>query len=393
MTAIALATIVTVALALIFDFTNGFHDAANATSTVIATKSLKPKTAVIVSAVFNFLPAFIIGTAVANTIAKTVDMDALPEVASNAIPMGVRVTLAALLGAILWNLITWALGLPSSSSHALIGGLIGAGISAGGVDAISSSTVQKTAIAIVASPLIALVVALIASFLIRGIQRVFHLDEDHEFFRWGQVVSSAFLSWGHGSNDAQKTMGVIAATLYSAGYLHADDASSLNPSTWVIFSAQAAISIGTFYGGWRIIETMGLKITHITRASGMAANLGAITSINGATHLGVPISTTHAAASSVIGSGLGNSHRVHLNTIGRMVMAWIITLPSAGIVGYITFKATVLPDKIAFAVTIMLIIALLSYLIRLMFTTTTAEDVERALPQDVEALINLEDKQ
>lgn len=392
MNAIAIATIVTVLLAILFDFTNGFHDAANATSTVIATRSLKPKAAVVLSAIFNFLPAFIIGTAVANTIAKTVNMDALPSVAQGSIPMGVRVTLAALLGAILWNLITWSLGLPSSSSHALIGGLIGAGISAGGLDAISASTVQKTAIAIIASPVIALLVAAIASFLIRGIQRVFKLDDNHEFFRWGQVASSAFLSWGHGSNDAQKTMGVIAATLYSAGYLQAEDASKLNPSTWVIFGAHAAIALGTLYGGWRIIETMGLKITHITRASGMAANLGAITSINGATALGVPISTTHAAASSVVGSGLGNRQRVHLGTIGRMVMAWVITLPMAGIVGFFTLKATVLPDTAAITVTTLLIIGVVGYLIRLMFTTTTAQDVERALPQDVELMIDLEQR-
>ena len=386
------ATVITVALALIFDFSNGFHDAANASATVIATKSLKPRTAVAMSAIFNFLPAFVIGTAVANTIAKTVNMDALPAVAEGAIPMGLRVTLAALLGAIFWNFFTWALGLPSSSSHALIGGLIGAGISAGGTEAISWSTVQKTAIAIFASPLIAFLVAILASFLIRGIQKAFKLSDDHEAFRWGQIFSSAWLSWGHGSNDAQKTMGIIAAALYSAGYLVAEDASKLNPTTWVIFAAQAAIAIGTFYGGWRIIETMGLKITHITRASGMAANLGAITSINGATHLGIPISTTHAAASSVIGSGVGNGHVVHLRTIGRMMVAWVVTLPSAGIVGFVAFKATVLPGKLSFLVTGTLIVALLSYAIRLMFSATTAADVERALPVAVAEEVELEDK-
>lgn len=385
-------TVLTIALALLFDFSNGFHDAANATSTVIATKSLKPRTAVIISAVFNFLPAFVIGTAVANTISKTVNIDALPSAATAAIPFGLRVTLAALLGAIFWNFFTWAYGLPSSSSHALIGGLIGAGISAGGLDAVSWSTVQKTVLAIFASPLIAFLVAILASWLIRFIRKVFNLSEDHEFFRWGQIFSSAFVSWGHGSNDAQKTMGIMAAALYSAGYLQAEDASKLSPSTWVIFAAQFAIAVGTFYGGWRIIETMGLKITHITRASGLAANLGAITSINGATHLGVPISTTHAAASSVIGSGVGSGHVVHIKTIGKMMTAWIVTLPSAGFVGYVTYKATVLPGKFAAVVTGLLIVALLSYAIRLMFTATTAEDVERALPQDVESLIPFTDK-
>lgn len=385
-------TVLTIGLALLFDFSNGFHDAANATSTVIATKSLKPKQAVILSAVFNFLPAFVIGTAVANTISKTVKIDALPAVASSAIPLGLRVTLAALLGAIFWNFLTWAYGLPSSSSHALIGGLIGAGVSAGGFDAVSWSTVQKTVVAIFASPFIAFLVAVLASWIIRAVKKIFKLNDDHEAFRWGQILSSAFVSWGHGSNDAQKTMGIMAAALYSAGYLHADDASKLSPSTWVIFAAQFAIAVGTFYGGWRIIETMGLKITHITRASGLAANLGAITSINGATHLGVPISTTHAAASSVIGSGVGSGHVVHLRTIGRMVLAWVVTLPSAGIVGFITYRATVLPGALSGVVTGILIVALLAYAIRLMFTATTAADVERALPVDVEQSINLTDK-
>lgn len=385
-------TVITIALALIFDFSNGFHDAANATSTVIATKSLKPKQAVLLSAIFNFLPAFVIGTAVANTISKTVKMNELPQVAAGVIPFGLRVTLAALLGAIFWNFFTWAYGLPSSSSHALIGGLIGAGISAGGNDAISWSTVQKTVAAIFISPLVAFLIAVIASWLIRGIKKAFKLDDDHEAFRWGQIFSSAFVSWGHGSNDAQKTMGIMAAALYSAGYLHSESASKLTPSTWVIFAAQFAIAIGTFYGGWRIIETMGLKITHITRASGLAANLGAITSINGATHLGVPISTTHAAATSVIGSGVGSGHVVHLRTIGRMMLAWVVTLPSAAIVGFITYKATVLPGAMAAVVTGLLIVALLAYAIRLMFSATTAADVERALPQVVEQQVQFEDK-
>lgn len=377
-------TVLTVSLAILFDFSNGFHDAANATSTVIASKSLKPRTAVILSAIFNFLPALVIGTAVANTIAKTVNLDALPAVAEGALPMGVRVTLAALIGAIFWNFLTWAVGMPSSSSHALIGGLIGAGFSAAGSQAVSWSTVDKTVIAIFASPLIAFLIAFIASFLIRGVQKVFKMDEDHEFFRWGQIFSSAFLSWGHGSNDAQKTMGIIAATLYSAGYLQAEDASKLHPPTWVIYAAAAAIALGTFYGGWRIIETMGLRITRITRASGLAANIGAITSINGATHLGIPISTTHAASSSVIGSGVGSGHKVNLLTVRNMVSAWIITLPMAAIVGFITFKATVLPGALSWIVTGTLILVLLGWAFRMMLTADGADSVEAKLPSDRE---------
>ena len=379
--ALLIATVVTVALALLFDFTNGFHDAANATSTVIATGSLKPRQAVVLSAIFNFLPAIVIGTAVANTISKTVNMDSLPAVSAGAIPLGLKVTLAALLGAIFWNFLTWHYGMPSSSSHALIGGLIGAGIAAGGTQAVSWSTVQKTAIAIFASPFIAFIVAVLASYLVRGIRKAFGLDEDHEFFRWSQIGSSAFVSWGHGTNDAQKTMGIIAATLYSAGYLHADDATKLSPPTWVIFAAQAAIAIGTFYGGWRIIETMGMKLTRITRASGLAANLGAITSINGATHLGVPISTTHAAASSVIGSGVGSGHRVHFRTIRNMATAWVFTLPSAAIVGALTYKLTALPGIVGLIFSTALIVGLLVWAYRLTLSATKADDVARSVAE------------
>ena len=391
MTSILIATICVVALALIFDFTNGFHDAANATSTVIATKSLKPKTAVLLSAVFNFLPAFVMGVAVANTISKIVNIDDLPKATSGQVPIGLHVMLAALLGAIFWNFFTWSFGMPSSSSHALIGGLLGAGISAGGYDSISWGSVHKAVWAIFLSPLIALVVALLAVQLVKGIQKIFKLGDDHEFFRWGQITTSALLSWGHGSNDAQKSMGVIAAALYAGGYLQATDSANLQPSTWVIFAAQIAIALGTFYGGWRIIETMGLKLTHISRASGMAANLGAITSINGATHFGIPVSTTHAAASSVIGSGLGSRHKVQFGTIGRMVTAWVFTLPCAAGVGFVTYKTTTLPGVFTYLVPGLLIVALLGYGIRLMITSTTSEDIERALPKDVAEFIEMSD--
>ena len=223
MNAVLIATVVTVALAILFDFTNGFHDAANATSTVIATRSLKPKQAVVLSAVFNFLPAFVVGTAVANTISKTVKLDSLPIVAAGGVPYGIRVTLAALVGAIFWNYLTWHFGLPSSSSHALIGGLIGAGVSAGGLDAVSWDSVKKTVLAIFASPAVAFAIALIASLIVRALVKAFKGNEDSEFFRWAQVASSAWVSWGHGSNDAQKTMGIIVGLLVATkrrGYAH-----------------------------------------------------------------------------------------------------------------------------------------------------------------------------
>ncbi len=384
MDVILFAVIVTVALAILFDFTNGFHDAANATSTVIATRSLKPKTAVWLSAIFNFLPAFIVGTAVANTISKTVAIDALPSVASGGVPLGVRMTLAALLGAVFWNYLTWHFGLPSSSSHALIGGLIGAGISAGGLGAISWDSVKTTVAAIFASPIIAFIIAIIAVQLVRLLQRAFKIHEDSEFFRWAQVGSSAWVSWGHGSNDAQKTMGVVAATLFAGGYLVDTDASSLEPPIWVVFLAHAAIAAGTIWGGWKIIETMGLKITRITRASGFAANLGAISSIEGATNLGVPISTTQAVSASIVGSGVGERRRVNWRVMRDMVIAWFLTLPAAAFVGFVVLKVTVLPDPWSGIATGITIVVLLTWAGWLMLHATTADDIEAELPTESE---------
>jgi len=377
---VLIATIVTVGLAIIFDFTNGFHDAANATSTVIATKSLKPKQAVYLSAVFNFLPAFVVGTAVANTISKTVNLDALggPALASGDVPFGVRVTLAALLGAIFWNYFTWFLGLPSSSSHALIGGLVGAGLSAAGTDAINWESVKKTVLAIFASPAVALTIAFVMMLLLRLLLQTFKWNEDSEFFRWAQVGSSMWVSWGHGSNDAQKTMGIIAATLYSGGYL-TGSADKLEPPTWVVLMAHAAIAIGTVWGGWKIIETMGLKITRISRASGFAANIGAITAIDGATHLGIPISTTQAVSSSIVGSGVGARRKVNWLVMRDMVIAWFVTLPAAGLVGFLVFKLTVLPGALALIAPVIAIVALLVWAGRLMLHADTADDVQEKL--------------
>lgn len=381
---VLIAVIVTVLLAILFDFTNGFHDAANATSTVIATRSLKPKQAVYLSALFNFLPAFIVGTAVANTIAKTVKIDELPPVAAGAVPFGVRVTLAALLGAIFWNYLTWWFGLPSSSSHALIGGLIGAGISAGGFNSVNWSSVRLTVLAIFLSPLVALTLAIVAMWVIRLIQKQFKVDEDSEFFRWAQVGSSMWVSWGHGSNDAQKTMGVIAATLFAGGFITVESGSSLEPPTWVVLLAHAAIALGTVWGGWKIIETMGLKITRITRASGFAANIGSIASIEGATQAGVPISTTQAVSSSIIGSGVGARRKVNWRVMGEMLVAWFLTMPAAAAVGFATFKLTVLPGAFGLIAPAIAIVALLTWATRLMLHAETAEDVAAELPSEEE---------
>jgi PiT family inorganic phosphate transporter len=381
---ILITTIVTIALAVLFDFTNGFHDSANSTATVVATRSLSPRVAVLLAAVFNFLPAFVVGTAVANTITKTVQLGDLPTVAAGAVPYGVRLTLAALLGAIFWNFFTWHRGLPSSSSHALIGGLVGAGIAAGGMGAVNWEIMKDIVIAIVASPVVAGVVAILAVIIILMMTKVFKLHEDHVVYQVGQIASSCWVSWGHGSNDAQKTMGVVAATLFAGGYLGDADPSSLEPPTWVIFGAHAAIAAGTLYGGWSIIETMGLKITKITRATGLAANIGALVSINGATNFGIPISTTQAVSSSIVGSGVGARRRVNWLVMRDMVIAWVFTIPVAAVIGFVVFQLTVLPGVLAYIATITAIVALVIYAAVLMRGAMTAEDVAEELPSEAD---------
>ena len=381
---ILVATIVTIALAVLFDFTNGFHDSANSTATVVATRSLSPRVAVLLAAVFNFLPAFVVGTAVANTITKTVQLGDLPTVAAGAVPYGVRLTLAALLGAIFWNFFTWHRGLPSSSSHALIGGLVGAGIAAGGMGAVNWEIMKDIVIAIVASPVVAGVVAILAVIIILMLTKVFKLHEDHVVYQVGQIASSCWVSWGHGSNDAQKTMGVVAATLFAGGYLGDMDPTSLEPPTWVIFGAHAAIAAGTLYGGWSIIETMGLKITKITRASGLAANIGALVSINGATNFGIPISTTQAVSSSIVGSGVGARRRVNWLVMRDMVIAWVFTIPVAAVIGFVVFQLTVLPGVLAYIATAVAIVALVIYAVVLMRGAMTAQDIAEELPSEAE---------
>jgi PiT family inorganic phosphate transporter len=382
MDVVFVAVFATIALAVLFDFTNGFHDSANSTSTVIATRSLSPRVAVLVAAVFNFLPVFIVGTAVANTITKTVNLDTLPSVAEGAVPFGVRVTLAALIGAIFWNSFTWHRGLPSSSSHALIGGLVGAGLSAAGMNAVNWEIMRDIVIAIFASPLVAFTIAIAAVLVIRLIQRIFKLDEDHVIFQVGQIASSCWVSWGHGSNDAQKTMGVVAATLFAGGYLHAVDAQHLEPPIWVIFGAHAAIALGTLYGGWSIISTLGFKINSVTRASGLGANIGAIVAIEGATNVGIPISTTQAVSSSIVGSGVGVRRLVHWRILVDMAIAWTLKMPAAAIVGFVVFKLTALTDPFSFIATGLAIAALIVYAIYLMRNAVSEKDIEAELPTE-----------
>ncbi|WP_051217925.1 inorganic phosphate transporter [Nocardioides insulae] len=355
---VLISVIFVVFLALLFDFTNGFHDAANAVATTVATKALPGRVAVLYAAVFNFLPAIVGVTLVASTIANTVDVDALAPVGEGAVPLGVRVTFAALVAAVAWNYFTWWLGLPSSSSHALIGGLVGAGLAAGGPEVISWREVTIIVVAIFASPAIAGTVAWLAFRLIRLVQRRGGLEDDHEVFRWGQILSAGAVSWGHGSNDAQKTMGLVAATLGAAGYLSPESGGDYVPPVWVVLAAATMISIGTYWGGWAIIDTMGFKITRLTRASGFAANVGAITAIFGASNQGVPISTTHAAASSIVGAGMSSRRRINWLVMRDMAIAWFVTLPVVGGLGYLTYFVTTLPTNAAWITGIGLMLSL-----------------------------------
>jgi len=363
------ALIAVVALALLFDFTNGFHDAANSVSTVVATRALPAKAAVWFSDFFNFAAVFIVGTAVANTVAKTVHANVT----------GIAVVFAALFAAIAWNYATWWVGMPSSSSHALIGGLVGAGLAAGGTDAISWPSVTKTLIAIVASPLVAFGIAFLAMFLVAAVRNVFNLPDNAKPFKWLQLVSAGAVSFGHGANDAQKTMGAIAALLVGTGHLAAGADGNIAVPTWVEFAAYGSIALGTVWGGWKIIETMGLKITTLHAASGVAANIGAVTSIFGATGLGVPISTTHAAASSVAGAGVGSGMGINLKVVGEMVLAWIITLPTTIVLAFGIFKVTQLPGALAWIAVGLLVAVVGSLIVYAMLHSVKAEDIEAEL--------------
>ncbi len=367
--------VVLVGAALIFDFTNGFHDAANSVGTVVATRALPAKWAPAFSAFFNFAALFVVGTAVASTVGKTVNS----EFASEA------VIFAALFAAIAWNYITWYIGMPSSSSHAIIGGLVGAGLAAGGTGAISWSSVEKAAIGIIASPLVAFTIAFVLMYLVFLVQKLFKMHDDHKAFKGLQLVSAAALSFGHGANDAQKTMGVIGALLLGAGYtqMGADGKTIVLP-LWVELAAYSAIALGTLWGGWKIIETMGLRITTLHANSGAAANIGASTAIFGATALGAPISTTQAAASSVVGAGVSSGKGANWKVVGEMVLAWVLTIPFAAAISFGMFWLTQLPVGLAWVAVGVVVIAFTAWVVKAMRTTIHAADVEAELPADEE---------
>lgn len=313
--------VVVVVTALAFDFTNGFHDTANAMATSIATGALRPRVAVAISGVLNLVGAFL-STEVAKTISGGIVNDAL---------VTPTMIFAGLVGAIIWNLLTWLFGLPSSSSHALFGGLIGAVWVGAGVHGVHFGEVtEKILIPAVASPLIAGFVAMIATYLAYVITRAGRRREVARGFRMGQVASASLVSLAHGTNDAQKTMGVITLTLISAGVL----AHGSGPPVWVIASAGLAIALGTYLGGWRIIRTMGKGLTDIQSPQGFAAESTAATVILASSHLGFALSTTQVCSGGILGAGLGRRlAEVRWGVAGRMVLAWAFTLPAAAAVG------------------------------------------------------------
>ncbi|MFI8998402.1 anion permease [Streptomyces sp. NPDC053542] len=312
---------IVIVTALVFDFTNGFHDTANAMATTISTGALKPKTAVAMSAALNLVGAFL-----SVEVAKTISGGIIDEGA------GIRpeVIFAGLVGAIVWNLLTWLAGLPSSSSHALFGGLIGATLVSVGVGGVNAdAVVMKVLIPAVAAPIVAGLAATAATRLTYRLARDRADEDTAKGYRAGQIASAALVSLAHGTNDAQKTMGVITLALITGGVL----APQADPPLWVIASAGIAIALGTYLGGWRIIRTMGKGITDIQPPQGFAAQTGAAVTILASSHLGFALSTTQVCSGAVMGSGLGRKGGVvRWSTAGRMVIAWGLTLPAAALV-------------------------------------------------------------
>jgi PiT family inorganic phosphate transporter len=321
----ALATIIlVVVVALIFDYINGFHDAANSIATVVSTRVLSPGHAVIWAAFFNFVAAFFFGTAVAKTVGSgMVDLNIVTY----------SVILAGLFGAIIWNLITWYYGLPTSSSHALFGGYAGAAVAKAGFGAIIASGWTKTLIFIVVAPLIGLVVGLLLMTSIYWLFRGTTPMRVDRWFRRLQLTSAAAFSLMHGANDAQKTMGIITGALFAGGYI-----TTFEVPFWVVMAAHAAIGLGTLSGGWRIIKTMGSKITKLQPVGGFAAETGAAVAIYTATALGVGISTTHTITGAIIGVGATRRlSAVRWGVARQIVWAWVLTIPASAAIGAISY--------------------------------------------------------
>jgi len=317
-----------IAVALSFDFLNGLHDAANSIATIVSTRVLKPRYAVAWAAAFNFIAFLFFGLHVAKTIGAGI-------VSTNLVTD--RLIFGALMGAIVWNVVTWIAGIPSSSSHALVGGLVGAGLAKAGLKAIVWDGVSKTAAGIVVSPAFGFLMALLLVLAVSWIFVRARPAAVDRTFRRLQFVSASLYSLGHGGNDAQKTMGIIAVLLYA----HAGRHGAFEVPLWVVLSCQTAMALGTLFGGWRIVHTMGSKITRLSPMQGFCAETGGAITLFTATYLGVPVSTTHTITGAIVGVGAARrTSAVRWGVARRIVVAWIITMPMAGVVAALIYGAS-----------------------------------------------------
>jgi PiT family inorganic phosphate transporter len=346
MTATLTLVVVIIIVALIFDYINGFHDAANSIATVVSTRVLSPAVAVAWAAFFNFVAFVVFGTRVAKTIGgDMVKIDVIQQ------DLRLYVLLAAVLGAIIWNLITWYLGLPTSSSHALVGGYAGAAIAAyGGVSGLLKPEGWiKTLTFIIASPLIGMTAGFILMVTVYWIFHKTSVWKVDKLFRRGQLLSAAAYSLGHGGNDAQKTMGIITAVLAAGGYLAMKPGGKLpDIPLWVVLTAHAAIALGTLSGGWRIVKTMGSKITKLKPVGGFCAETAGAFTLFGATAAGIPVSTTHTITGAIV--GVGSARRlsaVKWGVAGRIVWAWILTIPMAALIAALSYLVISIIHKMA----------------------------------------------
>jgi inorganic phosphate transporter, PiT family len=315
-----------VALALIFDFINGFHDSANSVATIVSTRILAPKYAVIWAAFFNFIAFLFFGLHVAGTIGKgIVDVSIIDK----------QVIFGTLMGAIIWDIVTWWLGLPSSSSHALIGGLIGSAIAKAGTGTLIWAGIQKTLLFIIIAPISGFVLGMILAWIVfRLLYKTSPFKVD-KVFRIGQLASAAMYSLGHGGNDAQKTMGIIASLLFSAGYL----GPVFHIPLWIVLSCHASIALGTMLGGWRIVKTMGQKLSKLRPVDGFCAETGAAITLFVSSALGVPVSTTHTITGSILGIGtIKRASSVKWKIANKIVFAWILTIPAAAIISALFYR-------------------------------------------------------
>ncbi len=323
---------------MLFDFLNGLHDAANSIATVVSTRVLSPQLAVVWAAFFNFIAFLFFSHAVATTIGKGI-ID--PDIVTPAVIFG------ALMGAIIWNLLTWLLGIPSSSSHALVGGLVGAGVAAGGFSAVVAWGVIKTALFIFLAPIFGMAMAIVLVIVTSWLFKPVSATTSDRVFRRLQLVSAAAYSLGHGANDAQKTMGIITVLLFSQGLLQGE----FHVPFWVVITCQAAMGLGTLMGGWRIVHTMGSKITRLTPHQGFCAETGGAFMLFGATAFGIPVSTTHTITGAIMGVGAARrASAVRWGVAGNIVIAWFLTIPAAALVAAAFYGLTRLSERALFLV-------------------------------------------